>query len=63
MTAKQYEHDPQVSARCELCDGTGWIKTNRKRCPCREADDEAARRRAGMALVARPKVQDNRKAH
>jgi hypothetical protein len=39
---------------CDQCDGTGWGK-DRRRCPCREADDHATARRKRMGIV-RPRT-------
>lgn len=37
---------------CEQCHGTGQLPQG-QRCPCREEDDTAAERRAGMRLEPR----------
>lgn len=44
---------------CEQCNGTGWIKRG-QRCPCREEDDEAERRRKKIKLIYSLEIQDKK---
>lgn len=44
---------------CEQCNGTGYLPKG-QRCPCREEDDEAQRRRERMKLVYSVEVEVDR---